>query len=247
MNYQEYKLSLREFITAFLIYLSLCVLIGLLFYNTLWFLVFASPLFLLFLKYYKARLIEKRREVIKEEFKEFITSMSAALNAGYALENTFSFIENELNRSFPDRKPYLAKECERLQRKLSVKQPLGDLLLDIGRRSGIDEILEFAHIIVLAKRMGGNMINIIAQTAGQMREAMEVKKEIQIAIAAKKLEQLVMFFVPFGMVVFLRISNSGYLDCLYDTLLGRAVMTVCLIAIAIAFFISQKLLKNEEV
>lgn len=53
-----------------------------------------------------------------------------------------------------------------------------------------------------------------------MQESELVELEIQTVLAAKKLEGRIMLFVPFGIVLFLRMTNASYMQVLYTTATG---------------------------
>ncbi len=61
--------------------------------------------------------------------------------------------------------------------------------------------------------------------------------------SAKKLEKNIMSLVPLGMIIYMRISNPGFMDILYCSIAGRILMTVCLILYGIALWIAEKITK----
>lgn len=245
MQYNIYHLKPREVIMAVLLYILFSALVGILFYNTVWFVIAASPILIFVFRWERERRCRQRTEQLKQEFKEFMLSMATALNAGYALENTFPVIREDLLRAFPKKQCYLAEECQLIQRGLSMKRPVEGLLMDLGERSGIAEIRDFARVIAIAKQTGGNMIQIIRSTASQMREVMEVRQEIGVMVAAKAFEQKIMLIVPFGIIGYLRLSNPGYLDCLYGNIVGITIMTACLLVIWLSYRVSKRILNIE--
>lgn len=245
MDYNQYSLCSKELIQIFLWYIFVSGVTGILFYNTLWFMVAGIPLFFMMSGKEKERRKNRRKEQLKREFKEFMLSMAAALQAGYALENTISVIQDDLLRAFPSGPCYLAEECACMKHSLEMKRPVEELLQDLGTRSGVEEMQDFAQVISTAKRSGGNMVQIIRSTAEQMRDAMEVRQEIAVAVAAKSLEQKIMLLMPFGITGYLRLTNPGYLDCLYGNWCGVLVMSGCLGMILVSSVLAKQILTIE--
>ena len=66
-----------------------------------------------------------------------------------------------------------------------------------------------------------------------MQESELVELEIQTVLAAKKLEGRIMLFVPFGIVLFLRMTNASYMQVLYTTATGRLWTGVSLAGIGL--------------
>ena len=64
---------------------------------------------------------------------------------------------------------------------------------------------------------------------------------INTIISGKKMEQTVMNIMPFGMIIYLRITSPEFIEPLYGNLFGAAVMSVCLVVYAAAFMLGRKI------
>ena len=72
-----------------------------------------------------------------------------------------------------------------------------------------------------------------------------IKDEIAVAISEKKMEQNIMTVIPIFLMIYVNMSSKGFLDVMYDTLMGKIVMTVSLIAYVAAYFWSEKIVAME--
>ena len=72
-------------------------------------------------------------------------------------------------------------------------------------------------------------------------EKIEVEKEIQVLLSAKRLEQNIMSVVPFAIICYVSAASGGYFEPLYTTSAGRIVMTVCLVVYAAAYILGRKI------
>ena len=115
------------------------------------------------------------------------------------------------------------------------------LMLELGERSGIEDIRMFSEILMTAKKTGGNLVKIMKRTADNISEKIETKREIETVIAGKKMEARCMNVIPFGIIVYLRVFSPGFLDPLYGNLAGILIMTVSLMVYAGAFWWSYKI------
>ncbi|MCR4717138.1 MAG: hypothetical protein K5656_08150 [Lachnospiraceae bacterium] len=231
----------KLYLKSIVIYLFFAAVISKLLYDNFIAIVPLLIAYPIFLKWMRNKENEKRQERISKEFIVFLTSLSGALSAGYAFENTVEIIANDLKREYPDNESILEKECLKMQGELSLKLNYINVISDMAKRLGNKDIIEFANCLSLAKSLGGNVIEMINLTLSLFRDRIETNEEIKVLISAKKLEKNIMLMVPFGMIVFLRISNPEYLDSLYNNAFGVIVMTVCLIVIVISFVISEKI------
>ena len=101
----------------------------------------------------------------------------------------------------------------------------------------------FANVIRAAKQNGGNLIRIIQKTVNSITDKMMVEEEIQTMIAAKKLEEKIMMVMPYGILLYLRVSNGDFLQVLYHNLIGAGIMLLFLIGVNIAGMWAEKIME----
>lgn len=80
------------------------------------------------------------------------------------------------------------------------------------------------------------MIHIIQKTVNCISDKISVEEEIETLIAAKKMEEQIMMMMPYGILLYLRVTSIGYLDPLYHNPIGIFLMTIFLILIYLADF-----------
>ncbi len=244
MDYRTYKLSLRERIIYSMQYMGIFLVLGKIFYDS-FFAALAGVFFLpLLLKRKASILAAKRREVLTLEFKDFILAFSASLKAGYSAENALVAAGRDL-ASMYEESSLMVEECRKMEKNLKNNQLSEVLLAEFAGRSGQEEIRDFAAIFVIAKRSGGAMGAIIKNTADIISEKIEVKREIQLLYAAKRMEQNIMNIVPVAMIGYVRMTTPDYFDVLYHNLFGILVMSLCLVVYAGAYMLSRKIMDIE--
>ena len=89
------------------------------------------------------------------------------------------------------------------------------------------------------------MSAIIQNVTRMLSDKIDVKKEIQATLAAKKYEQLIMSLMPAGIILYLRLASPGFLDVLYGNLLGAGIMSVCLGIYACAWWLGVRIVDIE--
>lgn len=85
----------------------------------------------------------------------------------------------------------LVRELRYMESQMQVGVPVEQLFWNLGQRSGVEEIRNFGDIFLIARRSGGNLGKILGNLAEVLGEKIRVTGEIQVAIAGKKLEQLI--------------------------------------------------------
>lgn len=213
------------------------------FYYSLWALpIMLVPGFFLFVFLTRER--EKRRErEFLLQFKECIQTVATSMRAGYAVENAFADSIKDMTLMF-GQNSRIVREISILRQGIRNSRPVEEMLRMMAENSHLNELMEFAEVFGIAKRSGGNLGEIIATTAEMIGRKIELEEEIQVYLASKKMQQSVMNIMPMIILIYMKISNPGYLTPLYHNPTGVCLMTLCLLVYILAFVLSQVILNK---
>ena len=171
--------------------LGLTVLIAWFFYRSLWAVLPLLPLAVLFLRRMQERLGKDRREKLALQFRDLILAAAAGLQAGYSMENAFLAAGEDVER-LHGTDSLIAGEMRFMRRGIRNNIPLEQLLLDLGRRSGVGDVEDFAEVFSIAKRSGGAVCDMIRRSAAVTGDKIEISGEIRTLLASRKYEQKIM-------------------------------------------------------
>lgn len=233
----------KEFLKEIGVYLFF-VLIIFFFYRSWWAFLLLPPACILFHRYNKKIILQKNREMLSLQFKDALQSMTAALRAGYSIENSIRESRNEMASLYGSDSP-IHTELNRIVHELSLGVNAETAFSDLSKRSGVEDISTFASVFQIAKRGGGDLVDIINKTSDDIAAKTDTKNEISVLISSKKLEQNIMTFMPLAMILYIGISSPSMLSPLYGNLPGILIMTGCLAVYAAAYFISKKIMNIE--
>ena len=130
-------------------------------------------------------MIAQRRQKLNEQFRDALVSLNVAVQAGYSIENAVTACLKDLKQLYPETSD-IVEEFRYLARQLYLSVPVEELFLDMGKRTGIEDIENFAAVFFTAKRTGGDMSRIIQKVTRMLSDKIDVKREIQATLAAKK-------------------------------------------------------------
>ncbi len=187
----------------------------------------------------------RQREELKVQFAECVLSVATLLRAGASAENAFLESEADMLAVFGEQAA-IVKELRFFRRGMQINITLEDLLHDLGERSGCEEIIEFGTVFEIGKRSGGNLAEIIVQTAELLHAKTETLRELSAVISGKRMELLIMEAMPFAMLFYIGLANPGYFDLLYNGPAGRLIMTGCLAVYGAAFAMGDRILTQLE-
>lgn len=243
-DYDEYHFPLRQGMLACLEGAALVEMIGYFFYQSWIAGVFLIPVFGIFIREKKKEQAKKRRQQLSMQFKDLVLALSANMKAGYSIENALRESYGDMELLYGEDSPVCA-EVRHMLRGLDNNVVLERLLYDLGVRSHVPDIVQFADVFLIAKRSGGNLTEILEKTAAVIEQKIETDKEIQLMISSKKTEQKIMNMVPFLIIFYIGTTSKGFFDVLYHNIIGIAVMTVCLLFYGVAYLFSKRIVEIE--
>ena len=119
MDYRKYRAGFGEKLACAAVGAGVAGLAAWLFYRSVWGMLLFPAAYLVCVKKYCALQKEKRKEQLLMEFKDAMRSASAALLAGYSVENAWREAEKELVELYGE-KGLMAAEVRRMNETLSA-------------------------------------------------------------------------------------------------------------------------------
>ncbi|WP_197017989.1 type II secretion system F family protein [Lachnospira multipara] len=214
------------------------------FYGNFLIAIIISPLLLAFLKNEIEDKKRKKVSIFTEKFKEAMLAVSFALDVGYSIENAFTEAAIDLEKNY-GKDDEMTREFYNIRNRIRSNENIETVIEEFAIKSNIEDIKYFAEVFKYAKRSGGNLIQIIKNTSSQIQEKWYIASEIDTMISGKKMEQRVMECIPLVMVIYLKVTSVGYLECLYGNPLGVVIMSICLVLYMISIRLSQKIMNIE--
>lgn len=240
-NYEDYSMtSADRWISGFAAGAVLFVL-GFLFYKNVWICLTIAMFAIVYPKLRKVQLIRKRKEELRRQFKHALYSLSSALSAGKSVENAFRETANDLILLYPDHQTDMIRELNRINRRTENGEPIERSLLDLGRRSGIEDVMQFAESFAACKRTGGDLVEVMRRTSNLIGEKMDIEQDLSVMIAQKRFEAKALGFIPFVIVAFLAFSSPDYMQPLYEGA-GHLIMTAALLILAASQWLARRIM-----
>lgn len=223
---------------------GITVLTAWLYYRSAWALPVLAPFWIWKYKNMERDCISKKKKEFLTQFREMIQSMASALNAGYSVENAVRETQKELQLLYA-KESVICREMSIIVRQLRVQIPIEQILEEFAERVRMEDVKNFSAVFSAAKKSGGDMIAIIRNTVDQMSGRIEVKREIDTLLAAKRYEFQVMSMIPYIIIAYMSLSFPEFMSCLYGNVIGIGVMTICLVVYMCAYVLGARLIDIE--
>ena len=128
---------------------------------------------------------------------------------------------------------------------LKMNRTVEVLLSSFAKRSGLDEVENFSVIFTVSKRSRGELASVVHHVVHVISDRIQVREEILMMTAEKQFEQRIMNLMPYLIVLYVDLSSPGFFSQMYETAVGRVVMTGCLVVYLLAWRVSGKILQIE--
>ena len=243
-NYWQQDIRNIEYLLALAKGILLIGIISYLFYGTWICTILFSPYLIWYIKSWEKQLVKKKQSKFRLQFKEAIQSLSAALNVGYSVENAMRETIKDLKGIYK-KDDMILREFSYMIRQLQMNVSVETVLQDFAQRTADEDVQTFVTVFNMAKRSGGDTMEIIRNAVRQMGEKIDVEREITTLVSGKKLELKIMTMIPLGMVLYMKISFPEFLDVLYGNIAGVIIMSICLLVYVVAYEMGRRIVEIE--
>jgi tight adherence protein B len=240
LEYNKIKLTIKEKIISFLIAGIFISIVTYIFYRIYALSLISSLLAFFYLPFALKNKIKKIKNELLFQFKSFLEYLSTNISAGKSFESSLPVIKKELVFIFGENS-LIDNEIEYMIKKLDFNENLTDIFNDFAQRADIDDIKNFATVLSVFQKTGGNFTDILKNTCNIINDKIEIKQEIEIHIAQKKLESRIMGIMPFIIILILSLSTGDFISPVFNTIGGRIVMTIALLIIITGNYIAHKI------
>lgn len=188
-------------------------------------------------RFVRARAVAEKAR-FSEQFPGGLDALAGGLGAGFSLPQAVDFARGELGEP-------IAEVFHRLHRRLmlgwTIDAALADML-DQHNEEGMELVVEG---IRLQRQFGGDLIRMLEDAAVLLRDREELDREVRAITSQGRLSGWVIAgLVPVSAGI-LFLTNPGYIDVLFDTLIGQVLMVIVLVLQLIGWAVISRLVRIQ--
>jgi tight adherence protein B len=191
----------------------------------------------------KAIIKRRRRSVEQLELSRFLQSLISTMYAGHSLENAFREIEKEMRRESWQESKRLLEAVTRLNQRVALGESVERAFVDVVRAWQLEDMQVLADTLGVYRRSGGNLLLHLRRTAELLIRKIQAEQEIQVIVARKQMEALMMNLAPYAMIGLVLLGSPDYAAPLFSGG-GRLVMLVALVLIIVGHVWTYRMLKG---
>jgi tight adherence protein B len=179
-----------------------------------------------------------RLHKFEEQFPESLEFVARSMRAGHA----FSVSLEMLHREFQEP---LAGEFRRTFEEHNLGMPLELALEKLATRVPSLDVHFFVSAVMLQKRTGGNLAEILDKLASLMRERFKLRGRIKAISAHGRMTGTALTLIPVGVAVLMFWANPDYVRFFFSDELGNYMMGGAVLLQLIGYAVIQKIVNIE--
>ncbi|MBR5349054.1 MAG: kinase [Lachnospiraceae bacterium] len=187
---------------------------------------------------YRNHLQAKRSREILLQFRDLLDSLTSSYSAGENTMGAFEGALKDIGSAHGENAP-MFKELKILLKGLHNNFVIEDLLRDMGKRCGAEDIISFAETFAVCNRLGGNLKKVVSESRNIISDKIEIEMEIQTSLTSGKNEINILMVMPF--VIIAAMGTMGEKALTANTPTNVAVKIVAIIMFALAYYIGRRI------
>lgn len=187
---------------------------------------------------YVRRKGRRRAQAFEEQFPDCLEFISRSMRAGHA----FSVALEMVHREFSDP---LASEFRRAFEEQNLGQPLEVVLRKLAQRVDSMDVQFFVSAVLLQKRTGGNLAELLDKLANLIRERFKLRARIRAVSAQGLMSGRILAAIPLGVAALMFVVNPQYARFFFDDPAGQQLLAAGLGLQFVGYLIIRKIVTIE--
>ena len=188
--------------------------------------------------WYVRRKARVRINAFEEQFPDCLEFVARSMRAGHA----FSVAIEMAHREFSDP---LGGELRRTFEEQNLGQPLEIVLRKLSQRVPSMDVQFFVSAVLLQKRTGGNLAELLDKLAQLIRERFKLRARIRAVSAQGLMSGRILSAIPAGVAVMMFAINPQYGRFFMDDPVGRELLAAALGLQLLGYLIITKIVTFE--
>ncbi|WP_041749219.1 type II secretion system F family protein [Brevibacillus brevis] len=151
----------------------------------------------------------KYQERLNEQLSEVCRLLANSLRAGLTLSQGISLVAKEMNYPAGD-------EFSRMARELQLGVSFDRALSDMEKRIPTREFRIFTATLLIQRRAGGNLSQVLQEMAETLEDRRIVNQEIKTMTAEQRYVSILVPIMPVALVLMMNTMNKGFIDPLFS-------------------------------
>lgn len=180
----------------------------------------------------------RRTRAFESQFPDALQFIARAMRAGHAFSVSLEMLHKEYAEP-------LGGEFRRAFEEQNLGLPIDTALEKLGQRMPLMDVQFFVAAVVLQKRTGGNLAEILENLAGLIRERFKLRGQIRSISAHGRLSSLTLTAIPIVVGCMMWFVNRAHMMFFVEEEMGRIMAGAAVAFMVIGYLIMQRIVNIE--
>jgi tight adherence protein B len=178
---------------------------------------------------------KRRIEQFDESLPEALDLIGNALKSGFTFEAALKMVGEEV------RDP-LGTEFALVFEEQNLGSGLTKAMANLLRRVPSHDLELFMIAIIVHKRTGGQLAEVLGHTATTIRQRFQLKKEIRTKTVHSRFSGIILIILPIAMIGAMLLLNPDYINILFATKTGNYLLAAAFIMQLLGIWIIKRII-----
>jgi tight adherence protein B len=160
--------------------------------------------------------------------------VAGALRAGFGLPHGLDLVAKS------NRGP-CAEEFGQVLQEVNLGADLDVSLSRVLERVDSEDARLLATAVAVQRRTGGNLVEVLGQLAGVIRERQRLRRDVQVITTAPRVSGYVVALLPLLTLLVMFLSSRYYVDVLFTSFYGKVALGVGGVLVVIGLFLNHRI------
>ncbi|NIP42264.1 MAG: hypothetical protein GWO41_04130 [candidate division Zixibacteria bacterium] len=176
----------------------------------------------------------KRLEEFEGQLPEALDMIVNALKAGFSFDSSLRMVVQEI----PDP---LGLEMAITYEEQNLGIELSEALNNLKMRVPSDDLEIFLTALLIHKKTGGNLAEVLNKTAKTIRDRLRLKREVKTKTVHGRFSGMVLILLPIIMAIAIYLLNPDYVMVLIKEKIGNYLLIAAILMQIIGIFVIRKI------
>jgi tight adherence protein B len=187
---------------------------------------------------YVVRKGSARMKAFEQQFPDSLEFVSRSMRAGHAFSVSLEMIHREFSEP-------LAGEFRRTFDEQNLGLPLEIALQNLAKRVPLLEVHFFVSAVLLQKRTGGNLSELLDKLAAIIRERFKLRGRIKAISAHGRITATTLSVIPMAVAFLMFYTNRDYVEFFVKDPVGNQMAGVAIFFQLVGYLIMKKIVTIE--
>jgi tight adherence protein B len=179
-----------------------------------------------------------RLGLFEEELPDALDLIAGSLRAGYSTADAMEIVARETVGPCAD-------EFAEVVQELNLGADMDAVLARLNERVPSEDVRLLVNAIGVQRRTGGNLVDVLKQLAGTLRERRRLRQEVHVLTTGPRVSGYVGAALPFAMLVGMYVINRKSFDILITEPTGRIALMASAVLVVVGLFLNNRIAKVE--